>query len=120
MVYGWNHFGIRSDHAETYLQVNHPWHYKCGNEQISHSQADYQVVGGGLQGFLPRDGHTHQHIAEDYDENEQREKHGVIIVLVPPPFFRGIEVPGSIFKEALIISILREDFHQMVEAKPRP
>lgn len=94
-----------------YLQVDDPGHNQRGHQQVGDGQADDQVVGGGLQSLLPRDGHAHQHVAEDDDEDEEGEQHGVVVVRVAVVFFRLIVTPRSVVKHGVIVGILCEDIH---------
>lgn len=83
--------------AQTYLQVDHPGHDQCGHQEVSHSEADDQVVGGGLQRLLAGHSHTHQHVAKDDDEDEQGEQHGIVVVVGPVSLpFRPIEGPAPV------------------------
>lgn len=97
--------------ALRYLQVNDPGHHQRGHQEVGDSQADYQVVGGGLQGLLPGHGHAHQHVAEDDDEDEQGEQHGVVVVRVVLVFSRLIGAPRPVLEEAVIVGILGKDIH---------
>lgn len=94
-----------------YLQVNDPGHHQRGHQEVGDSQADYQVVGGGLQGLLPGHGHAHQHVAEDNDKDEQGEQHGVVVVRVALVLSRLIGAPRPIIEEAVIVGILGKDIH---------
>lgn len=64
----------------THLKVDAPGHDQRGQQQVWHSQRDDEVVGGGLQGALPRHGHAHQHVAEDHAEDEEHQQHRVEVV----------------------------------------
>lgn len=97
--------------ALCYLQVNDPGHHQRGQQEVSNSQADNQVVGGGLQGLLPGHGHAHQHVAEDDDEDEQGEQHGVVVVRVVLVLRRLVGAPRPVLEEAVIVGILGKDIH---------
>lgn len=89
---------------QTYLQVDNPRHDERGNEEVSHGEADDQVVGGGLQSLLTGHGHAHQHVAKDDDEDEQREQHGVVVVVWPAGLsFGPIEGPAPVLALQIII-----------------
>lgn len=62
------------------LQVDTPRHDQGGEQQVRHSQWDDEVVGGGLQGTLPWNGHAHQHVPKHHAEDEQHKKHGIEVV----------------------------------------
>lgn len=94
-----------------HLQVDDPGHDQRGHQQVGDGQADYQVVGGGLQRLLPGDGHAHQHVAEDDDEDEEGEQHGVVVVRVAAVLLRLIVAPRSIIKHRVIVGILCKDIH---------
>lgn len=66
---------------DTHLKVDAPGHDQRGQQQVGHSQRDDEVVGGGLQGALPRHGHAHQHVAEDHAEDEEHQQHCVEVVV---------------------------------------
>lgn len=95
----------------TYLQVDDPGHDQRGHQKVSHRQADDQVVGGGLQGFLPWHRHAHQDVAEYDDEDEQREQHGVVVVLMFLLLIGLVEAPSSIVIETVVVSIVGKDIH---------
>lgn len=97
--------------ALRYLQVNNPGHHQHGHQEVGDSQADYQVVGGGLQVLLPGHGHAHQHVAKDNDKDEQGEQHGVVVVWMVLVFSRRIGAPRPIIEEAVIVGILSKDIH---------
>lgn len=83
--------------AQTYLQVDHPGHDQRGHQEVSHSEADDQVVGGGLQRLLTGHSHAHQHVAKDDDEDEQGEQHGIVVVGGPVSLpFGPIEGPAPV------------------------
>lgn len=65
---------------DTHFQVDAPGHDQRGQQQVRHSQRDDEVVGGGLQGALPRHGHAHQHVAKDHAEDEEHQQHRVEVV----------------------------------------
>lgn len=66
--------------TDTDLKVDAPGHDQRGQQQVRHGQRDDEVVGGGLQGALPRHGHAHQHVAEDHAEDEEHQQHRVEVV----------------------------------------
>ena len=91
--------------AQTYLQVDDPGHDQRGHQEVGHSEADDQVVGGGLQRLLTGHSHAHQHVAKDDDEDEQGEQHGIVVVVGPVGLpFRPVE--GSTPVPALWIIII--------------
>lgn len=94
-----------------YLQIDDPGHDQRGHQEVGDSQADYQVVGGGLQGLLPGYGHANQHVAEDNDEDEQGEQHGIVVVRVGLVFSRLIGAPRPVIEDAVIVGILGKDIH---------
>lgn len=95
----------------SYLQVNNPGHNQCGHQEVSDSQADNQVVGGGLQSLLSGNGHAHQHVAEDDDKDEQREQHGIVVVLMLLLLLGVVEAPRAIVRETIVVGILGKDIH---------
>ena len=95
----------------SYLQVDAPGHDQRGHQQVCDSQADNQVVGGGLQSLLSGHSNAHQHVAEDDDEDEQREQHGVVVVRVLVLSIGLVEAPCSIVIETVIVGILGKDIH---------
>lgn len=95
----------------SYLQVDDPGHDQCGHQKVSDSQADNQVVGGGLQSLLPRHSNAHQHIAEDDDEDEQSKQHGIVVVWVLVLLICFVEAPCPIVIETVIVGILGKDIH---------
>lgn len=94
-----------------YLQVDNPGHNQRGHQKVSHSQADDQVVGGGLQSLLSGHSHAHQHVAKDNDEDEQSEQHGIVVVLVVVVFPCFIVAPRPVFKETVIVGMLGKHIH---------
>lgn len=78
--YTWSDQG-RQTPRPTHLQVHSPGHDQRSNEQVGHSQADHQVVGGGLEGTLPQHSQTHQHIPKHNGEDEQRVEHSIVVPL---------------------------------------
>lgn len=66
--------------TNTHLKVDAPGHDQRGQQQVRHGQRDDEVVGGGLQGALPRHGHAHQHVAEDHAEDKEHQQHRVEVV----------------------------------------
>ncbi len=65
----------------THFQIDRPGHDQWGNQEISHSQADHQVVGGGLESFLSKHGNTHQNVPKHNSQDEQGIEHGIVIPL---------------------------------------
>ncbi|TNN88830.1 hypothetical protein EYF80_000707 [Liparis tanakae] len=53
-------------------RVHSPGHDQRGHQQVSHGQADHQVVGGRLEGPLPQHRQTHQHVPKHDGQDEQR------------------------------------------------
>lgn len=91
--------------AQTYLQVDHPGHDERGYEEVSHGEADDQVVGGGLQRLFPGHGHAHQHVAKDDDEDEQGEQRGVVVVArLVGLSFGPIEGPAPVLALQVVVT----------------
>lgn len=98
---------LRLQSWPSYLQVDHPRHHQCSHEQVSHSKADDQVVGGGLQGFLLGHSHADQHVAKDDHKDEERQQHGIVVIVgglllqagaIEGPVFIAIIVPEDIWE----------------------
>jgi hypothetical protein len=95
---------LRKAGPKTYLQIDDPGHNQCGHQKIGHSEADYQVVGGGLQSLLSGYSHAHQHIAKDDDKDEEGEQHGIVVVVGPVWLpFGPIEGPAPVLPLQIII-----------------
>lgn len=59
----------------SHLGVDEERQHQHGQHQVSHRQADDEVVGGGLQRLLGQHAQTHQQVAADDDHDQQHPEH---------------------------------------------
>lgn len=54
-----------------HLRVDIERQHQNSQQQVGHSQADDEVVGGSFEGALREHTQTHQDISQDYDQDER-------------------------------------------------